>query len=383
MALVLDASTATALSGVVAATSANAGRAKGVYYRSPRTSLDSASYMNYLRAPAPPRAPSSRGGVGGVHIHYQGQCPHGPFHPGDHHRRAFHSDGDGDGDGHSNGYGDGFGHAHPLDPRAPRYSYYAGLPNSPCGCSQCYWRDFLTNDMEKYKTKRKQLRETYVWNLHELYYVGRVREVYDNHCRHHRLLFRDVCLTWEMPEKAILSEEAVTPAPTRPATLHSHRSRSGGLGASISLPPSPAPPPKGEGAAALQTVGAGRIDKGKGKEVLPVAGGEVSGPIRNVDGEREKREEQEHEQEEEEKEEAKAQDKDEEGTTALLTPTASDTIIPKPPQAKHSKISMQQRIRQFWPARARGRSLDKTDPVQEGATDDGTKQEGGKQESAA
>ncbi|KAI1163319.1 hypothetical protein F5B18DRAFT_651849 [Nemania serpens] len=380
MAIVFDAGTSAAMSGAVTAVSASASarRAQGAYYRSPRSSLDTASYMNHLRAPVPPRAPTNRG-VGGVHIHYQGQCPHGPLYPGDNHHRGFHSEGDGDGDGE--------GYTYPMDQRASRYSYYAGYPNSPCGCSQCYWRDFLTNDIEKYKTKRKQLRETYVWNLRELvrrhrasptksredkdgeleklywYYVGRVREIYDNHCRHHRLLFRDACLTWEMPEKAVLSEEAVTPAPSRAPTLHSHRSRSGGLGTPVSLPSSPASVSRGESADPLQTVEAGRIDKGKGKEVLPGAEGEVSSPVGGVD-----------------EEEVGAKDKDEGGMTALLMAMAGDTI-PKP-QPKHAKISMQQRLRQFWPTRVRGRSSDKADLVQESGTD-GTKHEGDEYESAA
>lgn len=201
--------------------------------------------------------------------------------------------------------------------------------------------------MRRHRASPTKSREDKDGELEKLYwyYVGRVREIYDNHCRHHRLLFRDACLPWEMPGKAVLSEEdaAVTPVTSRAPTLHSNRSRSGGLGTPppISLPSSPAPVSRG-GSADPLTVNAGRIDKGKGKEIIPGMEGAGSAPVGNVD-----------EEDEEDEEEAKAEIKDEE-MTAPLVATASD-IMPKP-QLKHAKISMQQRFRQFWPTRVRGRS---------------------------
>jgi len=53
------------------------------------------------------------------------------------------------------------------------------------------------------------------------YYVARVREVYDNHCRHHRLLFYDATLVWETPEKVTIREEDVEPTTSRSRSRHS------------------------------------------------------------------------------------------------------------------------------------------------------------------
>lgn len=223
--------------------------------------------------------------------------------------------------------------------------------------------------MRRHRGSPTKSREDKDGELEKLYwyYVGRVREIYDNHCRHHRLLFRDACLAWEMPDKAILSEDAVTPAPSRDPTLHSRRSRSGGLGTPISLPSTPAPALSADPLA----VDAGQVDKGKGKEVLPSAEREVRVPVKSVD---------EEDMEAMDAMDAKAEDKDEEEMTAPLMATASDTtpIL----QLKHAKVSMQQRLRQFWPNKVRPRSSDKTDLVQESGTD-GTEYEGDEQGSAS
>ncbi|KAJ8119776.1 hypothetical protein ONZ43_g3349 [Nemania bipapillata] len=159
-AIVLDSSNIATMSGAAAAVTAGASRyrrAQAAFFTGQRPnshSIDTASYMNHLRAPAPSRMPTNRGG--GIHIHYQGRCPHdavySPSYPDNY--LALRAE---------NG-----GYFSPRDARTSRYNYHSEYHNSPCGCSQCYWKDFLTNDIEKYKTTRKQLRETYVWNLREL-----------------------------------------------------------------------------------------------------------------------------------------------------------------------------------------------------------------------
>ncbi|KAK5624344.1 hypothetical protein RRF57_000060 [Xylaria bambusicola] len=119
--------------------------------------FNAASYMNHLRAPAHSRMPpihgSGHGGVG-IHIHYQDPCSHGmsrgSHYPGD--ILTSRSDGNECPRAHHN----------------PRPPYYTSSPSSPCGCPRCYWREFLTNDIEKYKATRESLRETYIWNLREL-----------------------------------------------------------------------------------------------------------------------------------------------------------------------------------------------------------------------
>ncbi|KAI1756943.1 hypothetical protein F4782DRAFT_480471 [Xylaria castorea] len=166
----IDPGTTAATSGVAAAASAARRRSmlleyygrKDIDLRSnlPKTSFRTTSYMNHLRGPpSPPRRPSSshrgHGGVG-VHIHYQGHCPHGPLsYPNNNNYFApSHSESD--------------VYPYPQTHDTSSYPYDAGYPSSPCGCSQCYWRDFLTTDIEKYKTACQQLRETYIWNLREL-----------------------------------------------------------------------------------------------------------------------------------------------------------------------------------------------------------------------
>ncbi|KAI8954077.1 hypothetical protein F4801DRAFT_575793 [Xylaria longipes] len=168
-AMVLDAGMTAAMSGIAAATSAARHRKmllayygrKDVDLRSNPTnaSFQTTSYMNHLREPpSPVRYPSSSGGGGGVgvgvHIHYQGHCPHGPLSYPHNYFGASHSEND--------------TYLYPQTHHTSPYPYDAGYTSSPCGCSQCYWRDFLTNDIEKYKTACQQLRETYIWNLREL-----------------------------------------------------------------------------------------------------------------------------------------------------------------------------------------------------------------------
>ncbi|KAI0541091.1 hypothetical protein GGR58DRAFT_520313 [Xylaria digitata] len=334
MAALNDASALAAVSAAVSAT-ASAARNRDMeatYYSKPRSSFDAASYMNYLRAPASSRLPPSPHGVG-IHIHYQGQCPH-------------HAGYD------SSYFGDNFtsGHntySYSRDRRIQQWPHREGSPSSPCGCSQCYWRDF--------------------------YYVGRVREVYDNHCEHHRLLFRDVCLLWEIPEKATLPEEDVESV-SRIPTPHSVHS-SGGLSTPASLPgdlsrengsqhnvlverankgkekeviagvdvdagtpvsPSRSPitlPLESEG---RNSVAAEQIDRGGEREVLTRIGVDANTLVESI-GDDNKGKEVEME--------------------ASPTITSSKTIAKSQP--KHNKTSMQQRIRQLWPTRSQEKSSEK------------------------
>ncbi|KAI0878967.1 hypothetical protein GGS24DRAFT_516042 [Hypoxylon argillaceum] len=372
-AIVLDSSTMAAMSGAAAAVAAGAARyrrTQDAYFRGSRSNsnaIDTASYMNHLRAPAPTRIPTNRGG--GVHIHYQNRCPHGAAHGLSYH------------DGHLASYGENGGYFSPQGGRKSQYTSHAVYHNSPCGCSQCYWKDFLTNDIEKYKTARKQLRETYVWNLRELvrrhrtsptksrvekdseleklywYYVGRVREIYDNHCQHHRLLFRDVCLAWEIPEKVTLSEESVIPISRVPTPLS--RRSSGSLRTPIPSSSRVPTPLSMRGSGNRWSMDAAWVSKGKEKEVIPSADGEVSMPIRSVSND------------------GKNKGKGKEETITPPMTTSSD-IIPRS-QPKPNKVSMQQRLRLFWPTRIRGKSLDKVELVQETRTE-GEKHEENEQE---
>ncbi|TGJ84477.1 hypothetical protein E0Z10_g4263 [Xylaria hypoxylon] len=337
---------ASALAAMCGAASATASAARDrrmpvEKYRSPRSNFNAASYMNYLRAPVPPRVPSSRGV--GIHIHYQGQCPH---HTADgsssYHGGSLSSDGD------SLGL--------PQNHRISQYPHREGSAISHYGCLRCYWRDFLTGDIKKYKTTCQRLRDTYIWNLRELvrrqqgspikpraekdselerlywYYVGRVREVYDNHCEHHRLLFHDICLMWELPEKVTLPEEDVNPM-SRVSTPHSvHSSR----GLRTPIPPYRDPTPLLRENGSQRSVAAGRINKGKEKEVIAGEDLDVGTPAESIcDDNKGKGIEME--------------------TSPIITP--SETIAK--PQPKNSKISMQQRFRQLWSTKAQEKSSDK------------------------
>ncbi|GAW14363.1 hypothetical protein ANO14919_037650 [Xylariales sp. No.14919] len=130
MTLLHNASTLAAMCGAASATASAARdrRIADTYYRSPRSNFNAASYMNYLRAPVPSRVPSSHGV--GIHIHYQGQCPHHMTHGSSYAGGNLTLDGD--------SYG------HPQDHRASPYAHHEGSSTSPCGCPRCYWRDFVS-----------------------------------------------------------------------------------------------------------------------------------------------------------------------------------------------------------------------------------------------
>ncbi|KAI0447821.1 hypothetical protein F4803DRAFT_545875 [Xylaria telfairii] len=351
--MILDPGTTAAVSGITAATSAARHRRMLLAYYGGRKDIDlhssptnasfhTTSYMNHLRGPPSPlryTSPTRGGGRGGVgvHIHYQGHCPHGPLSYPENYFRASYSESD----------------AYPYPQPQPHHTlpdaypypqphhtlpdpYNADYTNLSCGCSQCYWRDFLTSDIEKYKTACQQLRETYIWNLRELYYVGRVREIYDNHCRHHRLLFRHVCLTWETPEKVTLREESVGTPLSRRSSGSQRRPISPSSG-------NPTPLLRGE-SEGQQSVEARVVSKGKEKEVIPSSDVEVNTPIGSIDDD--------HDSKGEGRSTGKAK---EQLIISLTTPPTTK------PYTKSHKNLIQKRFRQLWPIKVHGKSPNKAE----------------------
>ncbi|KAI8957897.1 hypothetical protein F5Y11DRAFT_352101 [Daldinia sp. FL1419] len=107
--------------------------------------------------------------------------------------------------------------------------YYPGLHehvhHAECPASQCHYRAFLMDSIQRYNETRRALRETYLWNLRELayvhasqprkpaidktaeadrlyaYYVSRVRDVFEEHRCDHRRLFGQDYLCWAQPER--------------------------------------------------------------------------------------------------------------------------------------------------------------------------------------
>ncbi|KAF3066588.1 hypothetical protein GL218_09074 [Daldinia childiae] len=97
--------------------------------------------------------------------------------------------------------------------------------HAECPASQCHYRAFLMDSIQRYNETRRALRETYVWNLRELayvhaaqprkpaadktaeadrlytYYVSRVRDVFEEHRCDHRRLFGQDYLYWAQPER--------------------------------------------------------------------------------------------------------------------------------------------------------------------------------------
>ncbi|KAI0203783.1 hypothetical protein F4808DRAFT_415797 [Astrocystis sublimbata] len=87
------------------------------------TSSRTTSYMNHLRGPpSPVRHPAAVGGGDSVHIHYQS-----------HHRHyGSHSE--------SEAYPYLYSQTYSLSPANSEVGYH----ETPCGCSECYWRDFVS-----------------------------------------------------------------------------------------------------------------------------------------------------------------------------------------------------------------------------------------------
>ncbi|KAI0470173.1 hypothetical protein F4859DRAFT_522646 [Xylaria cf. heliscus] len=410
-AIVLDAGTTAAVSGIAAATSAARHRKmllayygrKDVDLRSNPTneSFNTTSYMNYLRGPPSPLRFPPRGHHGvGVHIHYQGHCPHGPLPYRDHYVAASHSESD------AYPYPQQTHHASSPQP------YPAGYPSSPCGCSQCYWRDFNLRELvRRHQASPTKSREDKDAELEKLYwyYVGRVSEIYGNHCRHHRLLFRDVCLSWEPPEKVTLPEEEeeqqqqkqqqqqgarLTPVSRRHSSSNSKsnssRSRSSAESIILHVPSSsrdstsrdPTPPlPRGESESESESasasksqhsVEAGVLDKGKEKElVMPSLDGDAHTVAESVYNDNDSDNDHDHD----DKGKGKGKAKEE---IAILPMTI--TPITKPPHTRSHKAAIQQRLRQLWPAKSRGKSSDKAELAQL-VRKDGDRHEGDERES--
>jgi hypothetical protein len=137
-----NAVTAVAAAGAAAAA---AGTTRSRYTKSQSTNyqgtgpshLNTARYMNYLRAPAyslrPPGLPA-RGGIG-VHLHYQGRCPH-----------AGHSHSDDDVHlPNTRGERTSYSHVYQSFSELPHSTTPASTyPASSCGCTRCYWSDFVS-----------------------------------------------------------------------------------------------------------------------------------------------------------------------------------------------------------------------------------------------
>ncbi|KAI8632494.1 hypothetical protein F5Y19DRAFT_366019 [Xylariaceae sp. FL1651] len=307
-------------------TTRNTARSRGLQsalYRSP----------SLYRSPMPNRRAD-------LHIHYQGQCPHGPAS----------------------------GPSYPHDFRSSQYPVHPRYSTAACGCTQCYWREFLTDNIKQYETTYYQLRDTYLWNLRELvrrhsaspmkpcaekdaeleklyqYYVGRVREVYDNHSRHHWLLFHDVCLNWEVPEKVTLREEDVGPVSQATTPCSRSRAGSGSSRAPLSLSRGPTPLSR-RGSNSRRDVGKDRVDKGKEKEVISSVEMGVQAPV--GDG---------------------SDGKDKGKEVEASAPPNSNSIGKT--QFKTKKSSPMHRFIHLLSMRPREKSVDKAEPVQADTMDE-------------
>ncbi|KAK6953988.1 hypothetical protein Daesc_003950 [Daldinia eschscholtzii] len=97
--------------------------------------------------------------------------------------------------------------------------------HAECPASQCHYRAFLMDSIQRYNESRRSLRETYIWNLRDLarahasqphkpaadkaaeadrlyaYYVSRARDVFEEHRSDHRRLFGQDYLYWSPPER--------------------------------------------------------------------------------------------------------------------------------------------------------------------------------------
>ncbi|XXG94895.1 Serine/threonine-protein kinase PAK 6 [Hypoxylon texense] len=135
----------------------------------------------------------------------------------------------------------------PLYYPAGIHQHYAH--RADCPGSQCHYRAFLTDSIQRYNESRRELRQTYVANLRELqrvhaaqprkpaaekraeadrlyaYYVSRVRDVFDDHRRDHRRLFGHDYLCWAQPER---EEEEVEENEEHGTSSSSCRVRSSG-----------------------------------------------------------------------------------------------------------------------------------------------------------
>jgi hypothetical protein len=202
------------------------------------------------------------------------------------------------------------------------------------------------------KTKTRSEKDAELEKLYR-YYVGRVHEVYDNHCRHHRLLFRgDICLRWETPEKVTLLEEddlgpGLTPSSSRAITPLSQRN-SGSWRALLASSRAPTPHST-KASESRRDVDSTEINEGKRKDVDPGLDADVGSHVGGVDGD-------------------KAKDKD------VDTSTLSSTANTAPKSNKSNKSTIQ-RLRQLWPTtKARESSADDVELVLEGKKDNGNEE---------
>ncbi|KAI2619283.1 hypothetical protein GGR54DRAFT_138142 [Hypoxylon sp. NC1633] len=150
----------------------------------------------------------------------------------------------------------------PFASTRPRHTYgYYGQPlfypsglhehyvhHAECPGSQCHYRAFLTDSIQRYNEARRALRQTYVTNVRDLrrvhqtqpgkparqkeaelarlymYYVSRVREVFEHHRHDHRRLFGQDYLCWTPPEREdpVVSSSSrsssLSPSPSHPSS---------------------------------------------------------------------------------------------------------------------------------------------------------------------
>lgn len=199
--------------------------------------------------------------------------------------------------------------------------------------------------------------------------MGRVREVYDNHSEHHQLLFRDICLIWELPEKITLPEEKAAPQEEEqgetsyasqtltPQSRHGSGSvRRRNSDSMIKTPGSVSrvPTPLSRNNESRMSLASEPTGKGKGKEVVNTGlDGDENAPESisddNIDYEAERL------------------------GSPVAVPAPSPVPAPmsepessKPierPQVKSSRTSFHQRFRQLWSAKNRGSSSDRAELV--------------------
>ncbi|KAI1369445.1 hypothetical protein F5Y08DRAFT_352144 [Xylaria arbuscula] len=338
--MVRDAATVAALSSAVAG-SAVTRRNRQAYYDNQGAKASGnygSSYRNHmLRSPRSRMTPNHGPGPGvGIHIQCQDPYLQGSRYPGEMIT--------------SSNYGYGYGHGSGGSWIAHNPQYFPSSmvsPGSLCGCPQCYWREF--------------------------YYVGRVREVYDSHNEHHRLLFRKTCLPWETPKKIILSEEEggeeaeqqeaaqAGPSYSSRALTPQSRPRSGALrrcnsDSMLGMPPlSRAPTPLLRNNESQISVAVGPTWEEKGKEVDRTGlGGDGDAPYESTSS---------HTTDE---------DAQRIGSPVPVPVPMSEPepkLEPEPsepnirPQLKSSKSSLHQRLRQLWSPKTRSNSSDKAELV--------------------
>ncbi|KAI2635406.1 hypothetical protein GGS21DRAFT_80736 [Xylaria nigripes] len=365
--------------GAMVAAAASASRYRGLQnarVQSDTRTFDTARYMNSLRMPAPPinpaRALPKKGAS--IHVHYQASCPHG-----DDCDCASSADnlvlrGDSSVRPPNRNWTP---QIHLQNQNTPVGTHPACDP-SQCGCARCYYKAFLSDDIQRYTRTCEKLDETYAWNTRELlrrhqaspnktrrekdrdfeklywYYVGRLREVYENHCEHHLLLFQDRILLWLMPEMIILRDEDVA-SPSEIQTPLSRHSSDNVLPSSNNQ--SPPAIRESESQCSLDTT---RRSKGKEKEAIDASDANMQ--IASVKEAKGKEKELLNSSDTNIRTSSVYEDKYYGKKESNTIPSPTKSMRPSEPKPK--KLTMQQRLRSLWTSRVKSRSSDKAELVQ-------------------